>query len=50
MLCDNDFGATLVEVGNNGNAVEGLVGDEALKGGTVDERSDSNRIETVAGH
>jgi hypothetical protein len=41
--------AALVEVGNDGIAVEGLVGDEALKDETVDERSDAHRIETMAG-
>src|SRR5271168_4428230 len=50
MLRDNDFGATLVEVGNDGIAVEGLVGDEAVKGETVDERGEADRIETMAGH
>src|SRR5271154_3564333 len=50
MLRDDDFGATLVEVGNDGIAVEGLVGDEAVKGETVDERGDADRIETMAGH
>src|ERR1700677_44995 len=50
MLRDDDFGATLVEVGNDGIAVEGLVGNEAIKGETVDERGDADRIETMAGH
>src|SRR6202140_3845127 len=50
MLRDDDLGAALVEVGNDGIAVEGLVGDEAVKGETVDERSDAHRIETMARH
>src|SRR6266849_208012 len=50
MLGDDDLGAALVEVGNDGIAVEGLVGDEAVKGETVDERSNADRIETMAGH
>ena len=39
MLRDDDFGTALVEVGDDGIAVKGLIGDEALKGETVDERS-----------
>ena len=50
MLRDDDLGAALVEVGNDRIAVEGLVGDEAVKGETVDERRDAHRIETMAGH
>ena len=50
MLRDDDLGAALVEVGYDGIAIEGLVGDEAVKGETVDERSDADRIETMAGH
>jgi hypothetical protein len=38
MLRDDDLGAALVEVGDDGIAVEGFVGDEAVKGETVDER------------
>src|SRR5712675_2510104 len=49
MLRDDDLGAALVEVGDDGVAVEGLVGDEALKGETVDERSNPHRIEAMAG-
>jgi len=43
MLRDDDLGTALVEVGNDGIAVEGLVGDEAVKGETVDERRDARR-------
>jgi hypothetical protein len=50
MLRDDDLGAALVEVGDDGIAVEGLVGDEALKGETLDERSDPHRVETMAAH
>ncbi len=49
MLRDDDLGAALVEIGDDGIAVEGLVGDEALKGETIDERSNPHRIETMAG-
>jgi hypothetical protein len=41
MLRDDDLGAALVDVGNDGIAVEGFIGDEAGKGETVDERSDA---------
>ena len=50
MLRDDDLGAALVEVGDDGIAVEGFVGDEAVKGETVDERSNADRIEAMAGH
>ena len=48
MLRDHDLGAALVEVGNDGIAVESLVSDEAAKGETVDERSDADRIKTMS--
>ena len=37
------------EVGNDGIAVEGLVGDQSAEGDSVDQRSDADLIETVAG-
>src|SRR5882724_7779082 len=49
MLRDDNLSAALVEVGNDGIAVEGLVGDEALKVETIDERSDAHGIEAMAG-
>ena len=49
MLRDDDLGTALVEVSNDGIAGEGLVGDEAGKGETVDERSNAYRIEMMAG-
>ena len=49
MLRDDDFGTALVEVGDDGIAVEGFVGDEAVKGETVDERSNPDRIEAMTG-
>ncbi len=49
MLGDDDLGAAFIEVGDDGVAVEGLIGDEAVKGETVDERSNSYRIEAMAG-
>jgi hypothetical protein len=50
VLRDDDLGAALIEVGNDGIAVKGLVCDEAVKGETVDERSNADRIETMAEH
>ena len=49
MLRDDDLGAALVEVGNNGVAVEGLVSDQAAEGDAVDQGRDADRIETMAG-
>ena len=49
MLRDDDFGAALVQLGNDGIAVKGLVGDQSAKGEPVDERGDADRIETMAG-
>ena len=49
VLRDHDLCAALVEVGNDGIAVEGLVGDQSAEGDSVDQRSDADRIETVAG-
>src|SRR5882724_1634301 len=50
MLRDDDLGTARVEVGNDGIAVESLIGDEAVKRETVDERGNADRIETMAGH
>src|SRR5882757_5893454 len=49
MLRDDDLGAALVQLGDDGIAVEGLVGDQSAKGETVDERRDADRIEAVSG-
>src|SRR5688572_22783846 len=49
MLGDDDLGAALVQLSNDGIAVEGLVGDQSAKGEIVDERRDANSIETMAG-
>ena len=45
----SDLCAALVKVGNDGIAVEGIVGDQSAEGDSVDQRSDTERIETVAG-
>jgi hypothetical protein len=39
ILRDNDLGAAFVEIGNDGVAVEGLVGDQAAEVEAVDERT-----------
>ena len=49
MLGDDDLGAALVEVGDDGVAVEGLVGDQPAEGEAVDQRRDAHRVEAVAG-
>ena len=49
VLRDHDLCAALVEVGNDGIAVEGLVGDRSAEGDSVDQRTTAYRIETVAG-
>ena len=43
MLRDDDLGAALVQRGNDGIAVEGLVGDQSAEGDSVDQRSDADR-------
>src|SRR3546814_20781494 len=49
MLGNDDLGAALVEVGDDGVAVEGLVGDQRADAETVDERRHSDGVEAVAG-
>src|SRR4029077_7207588 len=44
MLGDDDLGAALVEIGDDGVAVESLVGDQGVKGEAVDEWFDADRI------
>src|SRR4029077_17467590 len=44
MLRDDDLGAALVEIGDDGVAVESLVGDQGVKGEAVDEWFDADRI------
>ena len=48
MLGDNDLGAAGVEIGDDGVAVEGLVGDQAAERDAVEQGRDADRIETVA--
>src|SRR5690348_13379898 len=49
MLGDNDLGAALVEVGDDGVAVEGLVGDQRTERDAVDQRRHADRVEAMAG-
>src|SRR4029079_12097960 len=49
MLRDDDLGPAMVEVGDDGVAVEGFVGDQPAEGQTVDERSDADCIKAMAG-
>ena len=49
MLGDDDLGAPFVEVGDDGVAVECLVGDQRVEADTIDERRHAERIEAVTG-
>ena len=49
MLGDDDLCAALVEVGHDGVAIEGLVGDQRAEIEPMDERRDADRIEPVPG-
>lgn len=49
MLGDNDLGAALVEIFDDGVAVESLVGDQSAKGQAIDQRLDANGVEAVTG-
>src|SRR5690606_11564966 len=49
MLGDDDLGATLVKIGDDGVAVEGLVGDQRAERDAVDERRHADRIVTMPG-
>ena len=48
VLGDDDLGPARIEIGNDGIAVEGLVGDETAKIDTVDQRLDADRVEAMA--
>ena len=50
MLGDDDFGAARVEIGDDGVAVERLVGDQRAESDALKERRNANRIETLSGH
>src|SRR4249920_3636176 len=48
MLGDDDRGAARVEIGDDGIAVEGLVGDQRVEGQSLDERRNANRVEALS--
>src|SRR5882724_2451716 len=47
MLRDDGLGAARVEVGDNGVAVERLVGDQRVEGQSLDERRHAHRVEAL---
>jgi hypothetical protein len=47
MLGDHGLGAALIELGDDGVAVEGLVGDQGVELDALDEGRDADRIEPV---
>ena len=49
VLRDDDLGAALVEVGDDGVAVESLVGDQRSERDPLDQRRDANRVEALTG-
>ena len=50
MLGDDDGCAALVEIGDDGVAVECLVGDKAIEGDAFDQRRHADAVEAVARH
>src|SRR5712671_8056673 len=48
MLGDDGFGAARVEIGDNGVAVERLVGDQRVEGQSVDEWRHARRVEALS--
>src|ERR1700685_1572570 len=48
MLGDDDLSAARVEIGDNGVAVERLVGDQRVEGQTLDERRHPHRVEALS--
>src|SRR6202022_2001080 len=48
MLGDDDLGAARVELGDNGVAVECLVGDQRVEGQSLDERRHAHRVEALS--
>src|SRR4249919_160430 len=48
MLGDDDRGAARVEIGDDGIAVEGLVGDQRVEGQSLDERRNADRVEALS--
>lgn len=50
MLRDDDFGAALVEIGDDGIAVESFVGDQAAESDALKQRRNADHIEAMARH
>jgi len=50
MLRDDDLCAPRVEVGDDGVAVKGLIGDQRVESDALDKRRNANRIETLSRH
>jgi len=48
MLGNNDLGAARVELGDNGVAVERLVGDQRVEGQSLDERRHTHCVEALS--
>src|ERR1700732_3886813 len=48
MLGDDDLGAARVELGDNGVAVERLVGDQRVEGQSLDKRRHAHRVEALS--
>src|SRR6267143_1135848 len=48
MLGDDDLGAARVEFGDNGVAVERLVGDQRVEGQSLNERRHAHRVEALS--
>src|SRR3979411_381583 len=48
MLGDDGLGAACVEIGDNGVAVESLVGDQRVEGQSLDERRHTHRVEALS--
>ena len=49
VLRDDDLGPARIEIGDDGIAVEGLVGDETTEIDPFDQRLDADRVEAMAG-
>jgi hypothetical protein len=49
MLSDHDLGPPFVEIGNDGVAVEGCVGDQSAEAQPLDQRRHADGVEPMAG-
>jgi hypothetical protein len=48
MLGDDDLGTARVEIGDNGVAVERLVGDQRVEDQSLDERRHAHRVKALS--